>query len=427
MPNQPIKRLAMISVHSDPLAKIGSLEAGGQNIYVGALSKELGRLGIAVDIFTRRDHKRKKKVLNLSKNVRVIRLAAGPKRFVPKEKLSEHLPEFISGFLHFKKENKLKYNLIHGHYWEGGWTGIQLKRILKIPMVETFHSLGYIRYYTLKKFKKQKLDPEEFNERIKIEKEIIEAADRIIATSPYEKDDIIQYYNLDPNKIKIVPCGVDLKKFKPADRKEARKKIKYLENQKIILYVGRIEWRKGLGTLISALGKVTKLRSELKEKIKLIIIGNIKSQKDRKADKQEVKRLKDLARSLGVRELIDFIGLVPQEKLRYYYSAADTCVIPSYYEPFGMVALEAMTAKTPVIASKIGGLQYTVQDRKTGLLFPPRNPKALTEKIIKIFDQPKLASKLVKNARAQIKEKFSWQVIAKKMLELYKELKEKNI
>jgi len=417
-----IKRIVMISVHSDPLAKIGSLEAGGQNIYVGALSKELGHRGIGVDIFTRLDSKRKKKIINYSKNVRVIRLHAGPRRFIPKELLAEHLPEFISKFLYFKKENKLNYDLVHGHYWEGGWVAIQIKRILKIPMVQTFHSLGYIRYHTLKKFGEEKPNSKEFNKRIKIEKEIMEVVNKIIATSPYEKEDIIKYYKINPEKIKIIPCGVDLKKIKPVNFIEARKKINYPKEKKLILYVGRIEWRKGISTLIRALAEIIKLKPELKENLRLIVIGNIKSQKDQKADKGEVRRLKDLSRSLNIRELIDFLGLIPQELLRFYYSAADVCVIPSYYEPFGLVALEAMSAKTPVIASSIGGLKYTIEEGKTGLLFPPRHPKILAKKIIKIFNQPDLKEKLIKNAYTQVKEKFSWSIIVQHIIELYKSI-----
>lgn len=412
----------MISVHGDPLAKLGYLESGGQNVYVYELSKELGRLGWEVDVYSRLDNKQRKKVITYGKNVRVIRLEAGPKKFVRKYDLFNYLPEFISSFIKYTKKNKLNYGVVHGHYWEGGWVAMQIKRLFNIPLVQTFHSLGYIRYNTLKKFRDQIITDFEKKYRFKIEQEIMNSADVIIATSNYEKQDFVDFYKINGNNVKVIPCGVNLKKFKHTDISEARNKIKFLLEDKIILFVGRLEWRKGIATLFQGIAEFLKVNPLLRDKLKVLIVGGSIGKRGSKLEKEELKRLKDIAKKLNIREKIGFTGNLPQEKLRYYYSAANVCVTPSYYEPFGLIPLEAMSCKIPVIVSDTGGLRYTVKNRKTGLLFPPRQPKILAEKLNLIFTDKNLVEKIVKQARANVKEHFDWRIIARQISDLYKTL-----
>ena len=264
----------MVSVHSDPLAKMGSHESGGQNVYVNELSRALSRLGWEIDIFTRADKMLKKSVVSINKRVRVIRLSAGPRRFVPKSKLHPHLPEFIGNLLSWQKNNNASYKLVHGHYWDGGWVASRLKNILQIPMIQTFHSLGYVRFHSLKRYEPQIPESEEFKTRITTEKEIIDMTDRIISESPYEKDDLIKFYsNVNPTKIKVIPAGVDIKKFKSLDKKICRQMLKIDEDAVIILYVGRLEWRKGIGTLISAFSKLVKMNPISEDDVRLFIVG----------------------------------------------------------------------------------------------------------------------------------------------------------
>lgn len=410
----------MISVHGDPLAKLGYLESGGQNVYVYELSRELGRLGWQVDVYSRLDSKQRRKVISYGKNVRVIRIEAGPKKFVRKYDLFNHLPEFISSFIKYKEKNKLDYSLVHGHYWEGGWVAMQIKRLFNIPMVQTFHSLGCIRYNTLKKFKDQAITDFEKNYRFKIEREIMSSADIIIATSDYEREDFINLYKIDSANVKVIPCGVNVKKFHHVSTAEARNKIKVSADDKVILFVGRLEWRKGISTLIQGMGELLKTSETPKDKLKLLIVGGSIGKRGSTIEKEELKRLKEIAKKLDILDNITFTGNLPQEKLRYYYSAADVCVVPSYYEPFGLIPLEAMSCKVPVIASDTGGLRFTIKEGKTGLLFTPRQPKILAEKLKAIFEDKELSDKLVKQARTNIKENFEWGIVAKNMSELYK-------
>ncbi|MCK4781729.1 glycosyltransferase [Candidatus Parcubacteria bacterium] len=420
--NNHKKRIAMFSVHSDPSAKLGGHETGGQNVYVSELSKALGRIGWSVDIFTRLTRKRTKLVKAYGKNVNIIYIKAGPRYLIPKDKALEKLPEFVGNFLAYKEENKINYKIIHGNYYLGGWTAAQIKRILRVPMVETFHSLGHIRHRTLEKFEKENINIENFKERLIAEKEIMEAADTIIATNPPEKKDLMHYYDFDlENKIKIIPCGVNLKRFQKVNLENARDYINHFSKKdKIITYIGRIDWRKGIETLIRAFPLVSKRLPELS--LNIIIVGGKIGKKGDPADKKEIARLKDIVKELKIEKKILFLGRRDQKKLRYYYSASDIFVIPSYYEPFGMTALEAMRCGVPIIASNVGGLSYIIQNRKTGIFFPPKNHRILARKIIELLKNKKLRNKLTKNAEVIVKENYGWNKIASDVSKLYQEL-----
>jgi len=420
--NNNKKRIAMISIHSDPSAKLGGHEAGGQNVYVSELSKALGRIGWSVDIFTRLTRKRTKMVKSYGKNVNIIYLKAGPHRFISKDKILEKLPEFIGNFLAYKEGNKINYNIIHGHYYLGGWVSAQIKRMFRIPMVETFHSLGHIRHRTLEKFEKEDINIEDFEERLRAEKEIMDTTNKIIATNPPEKRDLMHYYNFDlEDKIKIIPCGVNLKRFRKINFENARSFINHFSKKdKIILYVGRIDWRKGIETLIRAFPLILKKLPKLS--LNIMIIGGKIGKNGNPADKAEITRLKDIAKELKIEKRVLFLGRKDQKKLRYYYSAGDIFVTPPYYEPFGMTSLEAMRCGVPVVASNIGGLSYTIENRKTGLFFPVGNHKILAKKIIQLFKSKRLRNKLAKNAEKLVKEDYGWNKIALDMSKLYQEL-----
>lgn len=417
------KSIAMISVHSDPSAKLGGHETGGQNVYVAELSKSLGRMGWSVDIFTRLTRKRKRMVRSYGKNVNIIYIKAGPRYFVPKGKILEKLPEFVGNFLTFKEENKLHYSIVHGNYYLGGWIAAQIKRILRIPMVETFHSLGHIRHRALEKFEKEDINIEEFEERLRAEKEIMETTDRIIATNPPEKKDLMHYYDFDlEDKIKIIPCGVSLKRFRKINFENARNYINFSAKDKIILYVGRIDWRKGIETIIQAFPLISKRLPILRKNLKIMVVGGKIGKKGDKADKQEINRLKNIAKDLGIEEKVLFLGRRDQEKLRYYYSSANVFVTPPYYEPFGMTTLEAMRCGVPIICSNVGGLSYLIQNRKTGLFFPPGDKQILANKIEDLFTKKKLRNKLIKNTEEMVKENYSWKKVSSEIAKLYQEL-----
>ncbi len=417
------KRVAMISVHSDPLAKLGSREAGGQNVYVSELSKHLGRMGWAVDIFTRLTRSRTKKTRKIAKNVTVIYLKGGPRLHIPKENVLEKLPEFLGNFLKYKEENKINYNLIHGHYYDGGWVAMHAKKILRVPMVQTFHSLGHVRLRALQRFEKKEVDVAPFEERLKTEQEIMTSADKIVATNLPEKKDILHYYNFNfEKKIEIIPCGVNFKRFRKINKEKAKEHRNFSKDEKIILYIGRIDGRKGLETIIRALPEVMKEFSKKDENVRFVVVGGKIGKRGDKEDIKEVNRLKEIAKEVGVGENVIFKGKRDQEKLRYYYSAADVFVTAPYYEPFGMTTLETMRCGTPIVASNVGGLPYLIKNRKTGLLFPPGNHKSLSKKIISILKEEKLYEKVASNGEKMVKEEYGWKTIATEIAKLYNEL-----
>lgn len=409
-------RVLLISDHADPLVEIGSKEAGGQNIYVFYLAKFLCKLGLSVDVYTRWDRKNKKEIINLNNNLRVIRVKAGPKKYIPKDNFLKLVDEFAENVLKRISKEKIQYDLIHTNYWYSGIIGLKIAQVIKKPLVHVYHSIGKIRFETLKKFKPQGSDNEFFKRRMLAEKEIAWKADKVIATSPVEKRIIKNLFGIDEEKIINITIGIDTKIFKSIKKKKARRLLKFDNEKKVILYVGRIEWRKGIGTLLYALKEVVKKYPDSK----LYIIGGGKSKSTKKLEEAECKRLKNIADELGIRDKVSFLGAKRQKYLYKYYSASDVCVVPSYYEPFGIVPLEAMACGTPVVASKTGGLQFSVLDGKTGHLAKTRSYQDLAEKIIMALSKGKAFYK--SNCLKRINEKFRWEKIAEQYQKYFNQL-----
>jgi len=409
-------RVLLISDHADPLVEIGSKEAGGQNIYVFYLAKFLCKLGLSVDVYTRWDRKNKKEIINFNNNLRVIRVKAGPKKYIPKDNFLKLVDEFAENVLKRISKEKIQYDLIHTNYWYSGIIGLKIAQVIKKPLVHVYHSIGKIRFETLKKFKPQGSDNEFFKRRMLAEKEIAWKADKVIATSPVEKRIIKNLFGIDEEKIINITIGVDTKIFKSIEKKKARRLLKFDSEKKVILYVGRIEWRKGIGTLLYALKEVVKKYPDSK----LYIIGGGKSKSTKKLEEAECKRLKNIADELGIRDKVSFLGAKRQKYLYKYYSASDVCVVPSYYEPFGIVPLEAMACGTPVVASKTGGLQFSVLDGKTGHLAKTRSYQDLAEKIIMTLSKGKAFYK--SNCLKRINEKFRWEKIAEQYQKYFNQL-----
>ena len=407
----------MFTIHSDPLAHLGSQEAGGQNIYIRNVAEKLGKLGWEIDIFTRWDDPKKKQIVQLTKKVRVIRLKGGKTSYIPRSQLISVLPEVYNSFrifINFKNP----YNLFHGHYWDGGLLATKAHSQFKKPLVENFHSLGIIKSQTKKKYLKNKNDYEYFVERLNIEAKIIKNSSIIISLAESEKQELNRFYGCPLEKVAVVPGGVDLEKWQPLDKAKSRETLKIAKDDFVLLYVGRLEWRKGIGTLISAANLLKKIVSNLKI---IIVGGKIFGRQKNLEDFKEYKRLDEKAEKEKVKDMVKFAGRIPNTRLPVFYSAADALVIPSYYEPFGLVALEGMASKIPVIASRVGGLANTIKDNETGLLFEPRNLVSLKEKVLMLYQNKEFANKLVQNANEDIK-KYSWETIAKKISDIYNSL-----
>lgn len=408
------KRIALISVHGDPAIEIGKEEAGGQNVYVRKVGEALGRLGWQVDMFTRQVSADQEQIVQHSENCRTIRFQAGALEFVPRDNLFDYLPEFIEKFLAFQKENNITYQLIHTNYWLSSWVGMQLKKIQGSKQVHTYHSLGAVKYNTIENI------PPIATKRLAVEKEVLETAETIVATSPQEKQHMRSLVSKTGN-IDIIPCGTDVQQFGSVDRETARAKLNIDPEAKVVLYVGRFDPRKGIETVVRAVGA-----SQLRESQKLhLIIGGGSTPGN--SDGIERDRIEGIINELGMSDITNLPGRLCQTVLPTYYAAADVCVVPSHYEPFGLVAIEAMASGTPVVASDVGGLQFTVVPEVTGLLAPPQDVPAFTKAIDRILMDQQWRNELGQAARERVINKFSWDGVAAQLSELYTQLLEQPV
>ncbi|MDJ0796460.1 MAG: glycosyltransferase family 1 protein [Calothrix sp. MO_167.B12] len=403
------RHIALISVHGDPAIEIGKEEAGGQNVYVRHVGESLAQLGWQVDMFTRRVNLEQDKIVNHHPNCRTIRLEAGSTEFVPRDHIFGHLPEFVDNFLEFQQENGITYPLVHTNYWLSGWVGRQLQEMQGSKQIHTYHSLGVVKYNTTQK------RPAIANTRLAIEKQVLERAETVVATSPQEKEHMRSLVSGKGN-IDVIPCGTNIQLFGGVDKQSARAQLGIDPQTKVVLYVGRFDPRKGIETLVRAVGKSGLRQSQ---NIQLIIGGG---SRPGHSDGNERDRIEQIVTELGMGEMTQFAGRLSQKVLPIYYTAADVCVVPSHYEPFGLVAIEAMASGTPVVASDVGGLQFTVVNEETGLLAPPQDADAFAVAIDRILNNPQWRDRLGVAARKRVESKFSWDGVAAQLSELYMQI-----
>lgn len=415
--NERKKSIAMFSIHSDPLVHLGSQQAGGQNLYVRLLAEKLSKIGWEVDVFTRLDNQRKKQIVQINKNLRVIRLKDEEIGYISKEKLITILPKLYNNFLSFINFQN-SYSLFHGHYWDGGWMALKAHLHFHKPLVTNFHSLGLIKMQTKERYLMNKNDSSYSAKRLNIENEIAKNSSVIISLAETEKKELQQFYGCPKEKCEVIPGGVDLKRWNRVERGKAREVLNLDQKSFILLYVGRLEWRKGIGTLLSA-GHL--LKNEIPNLKILIVGGKIFGREKNLDDYKEYKRLLKKAKQEEVENITKFVGSVSNQRLHFFCSASDIMVIPSYYEPFGLVTLEGMASKIPVVASNVGGLTNIIEDAKDGFLFEPRNPLSLREKILLIYNSQELRQKLIQNAYEKVKN-YSWKSMVKKIDAIYKNL-----
>jgi D-inositol-3-phosphate glycosyltransferase len=402
--SHPRPKYAIISVDSDPEAEIGKDSAGGQNIYVRQLGMALAQRGCQVDMFTRRENPNQKTIVEHTPLCRTIRLTAGSAKCIPPEELFNYLPEFVQAWLEFQSQSGCQYSLLHTNSWLSGWVGMQLKSNLGLPQVHTYHSIGAVKY-------QNEHYPEVTPGRLAVERQILEGVDCVIATSPQEEADLRQYVSLE-GKIQVIPCGIDTQHFGSTFRTAARVKLGIPVEAKVIVYVGRFEPSKGIETLVRACSQLPKV-------FRLYLIGGSREEKN---DSQEQQRIRGLVKELGLEKVAFFTGRIPRQQLPTYYAAANVCVVPSYYEPFSLAAIEAMAAGTPVIASNVGGLRYTVMHDKTGLLVPPRNPNILAEAIGQVLTNPLRWQFAGYDAKKWVQNHFSRTSMVSEIHELYESL-----
>ena len=396
-------RIAAISLHSCPLADLGERQAGGMNVYVREISRELGRRGMEVDIFTRLTDPGIPRIVEYADNARVIHLPAGPPEHIDKNEIADHLPEFICGVLRFAAEDDVDYKFIYSHYWLSGWAGVHLARRWRVPHLTMFHTLARV---------KNQARPSigESEKRARVEERVMSRADAIVVSSEHEGLLMSELYGATRNKIRVIAGGVNPGLFQPLGRAAARRAVG-LNGGKIALFVGRFDPIKGLDLLLRAMQRTIVPRDT-----QLVVVGG-------PSVAGESEKARRLVRELGLADRVKFAGLVKQESLHYYYSAADVTVIPSYYESFGLVALESMACGTPVLAACTGGLTSIVSDGENGLLFQLRQPDALAGKLEQILADPLLWQRLAVGASAT-PSRFSWGTTAERVLALTRELGE---
>ena len=408
-------RIAVISVHTCPLAcpegMLGGRETGGMNVYVRELSRELGRRGMSVDVFTRFQDTDTPQVESLGPGARVIHLPAGPLAPYDKNKLVNHVGQFAEGIDEFARREGVHYDLVHGHYWVSGLVAHTLQERWGVPMVQMFHTLGHLKNSVAKSAGDKEVDA-----RIEIETKVMEWADRIVAATPLDKSQMVWCYGADDDKITVIPAGVDTSLFYPRDRAQVRKQLGLPDlDTPILLFVGRIERLKGIDTLLESVAVVSRTCSG--RNLKVLIVGG---GGQTEAENAELRRVVQLHRDLNLEEQVEFVGSKPQEMLPLYYATADVTVMPSHYESFGLVAVEAMASGTPVIASNVGGLSFTVKDGETGYLVPEENHFALAERVHTLLKNPELRLRMGEEAALHAQQ-YAWGNIADQILKVYDE------
>lgn len=413
----PIQRIAVLSVHTCPLAMLGGKKTGGMNVYVRDYARELGRRGIQVDVFTRSQDDCVPMVMHeLGDNARVIHIPAGPEYPIPIKDVANHLNEFTCNVVRFALEEGVAYDVIHSHYWLSGLVAEPLRETwgAHIPIVQMFHTLGHMKNQIASSSAERAP-----RERIDGEWHIIHhVADKIIAATPSEQDQLVGLYAADPAKIEIIPPGVDFGRFHPIPKSEARKRVNLDQCKQNILLAGRIEPLKGIDTLLQAVALVDKCCPDTLKNVCVTIVGG-----DPWADDldDEMARLQQLRADLGITDFVTFVGSKDQMILPNYYAAAEMVIMPSHYESFGLVALEAMAMGTPVIASEVGGLAHLVRDGETGFHVPSRNPEALAERIFELLKDEELRAELSRNARCYSRQ-YAWPLVVDQLVTLFDRL-----
>ena len=396
--NQSQPRVALISFHTCPVMAPGAGKVGGMNVYVRELANRLGALGVDVDVFTRNHAGEDEDASTEGDNVRVVHLEGGPTDADLRDLLL-HVEPFTRNILDFKQRNDVRYDVVHSHYWLSALAGRALAENTGARHVATFHTLAEVK-------RRARAGENEPDYRARAEGDIMRSADWITASTPHEVDAMAELYGVPRERLKVVHCGVDTSLFRPLDAAQSRQTLG-LNGEKVALYVGRIEPLKGVEFLLRIAACV-----DGDVPFKLMIVGGDP------ATEPESRRLAQMATGLGLDDVVEFAGRVPRHTLAAYFSAADVCVVPSYYESFGLVALEAMACGSPVVATRVGGLPWVVKHGQNGYLLPWRCPERFADTLSMIFFNEGLRHSL---SRAALKtaDSMSWDNAAGKFLELY--------
>jgi len=399
-------RIAMLSAHSCPVGKLGTKDTGGMSVYIRELACELGKLGHSVDIYTRVHDPKDREIYELGRNARLIHLRAGEDEEIHKLEVYSHLPDFAGNLESFRNHSNLRYDLIFSHYWLSALAGADLQQWWDVPHITMFHTLGAVKN-AVKEEAYSALGEDEPALRIEAERDLVQRCHRIIASTETGREELVRYYGASSEKISVVPCGVNLEQFKPLDKAQARRHLGFAcpegsrrNHDKIALFVGRMDPLKGIDKLMKALPHLGDIRG-----LRLVVIGGDEH------NGHEIEQLRQLARDLKVEDSVSFLGLVKHEQLPYYYSAADICVVPSYHESFGLVALESLACGTPVVATDVGNHRYVIHEGETGYVIADNNPRRIAEKMALLLSRPSADQDGGQAIRATVSG-FGWPNIA---------------
>jgi glycosyltransferase involved in cell wall biosynthesis len=390
-------KINMVSEHASPLAVLGGVDAGGQNVHVADLARALGRLGAEVVVHTRRDDPALPCRVPFAEQVWVDHIDAGPARPVAKDSLLPHMPAFARQL--GRRWHEARPDAVHSHFWMSGLASVAAAAPLGIPVAHTYHALGVV------KRRHQGAADTSPDERCDVERRLARQVDRVVATSEDERRELVAMGG-DPDRITVVPCGVDLGLFRPTgdvDRREA--------GRRRVVVVSRLVERKGIGNVIAAL---VALRD-----VELVVAGG--PPEPLLANDPEAQRFLRLARQLGVADRVDLRGAVPREDVPPLLRSADVVACCPWYEPFGLVAVEAMACGVPVVASAVGGLAETVLDGRTGLHVPPREPARIAAALRSLLDDEG-RRRVMGVAGARRAQRFGWDRIAAETLDVAEQL-----
>lgn len=408
----PLRRAAQISVHTSPLATLGGKDAGGMNVYIRELSCHLAAQGLPVDIFTRRTDPETPEVREIAPGVNVIAITAGPAAPLGKNELFPHLPDFAEQMALYSLRAGVRYDVVHAHYWLSGWAAELARRYWDTPFVQMFHTTAHMKNAVSAQADR------ETDLRLRTEKRLLSLANGIIAANPDERADLIWRMGVATEKVCTIPPGVDLALFQPGDRVASRAAIGVGAEERVVLFVGRIDPIKGIDTLIEA-AQLMLARDHGALPPTFVIVGG-----DLDADGAPTGPLAlvaDAIRERGIAASFRLVGSQPQDELPVFYSAADVVAVPSRYESFGLVAVEALACGVPVVASRAGGLRFTIDEGVAGLLVKPQSAEALANGLETILYDDALHAAMSAAARPSV-ERYDWTNIARQVMHVYRRL-----
>jgi len=411
-------RVAMLSVHACPMAKLGGRDSGGMNVYVRELARDLARRGIEIDVFTRQREHDHPVIQEIAPGARVIHIESGPVKYLPKMEVYDRLDEFTDRLAAYVEAHGLRYDVMHAHYWLSAEVARVLAPRWGIPRIQMFHTLGLV--------KREVMDEDvdgESDVRVQIERQAVRESAAVVAASDIEAAELRRFYAASDARLRVIPCGVDPEVFHPVRTADARRALGRDQCERLVLFVGRIEQIKGIDVLLRALGALFRAYPDLRNDVCLLVVGGALDPTDDSPETEKIIELRRLVHEHRLEDTVDFVGSQDQARLALFYAAADICAVPSLTESFGLVALESMACGTPVVGTRVGGLQTVIENDVSGLLVPAGDDAALAEAMARMLLDQSLRLRLAAGARERVKE-FSWARVGAEIAALYDEVTE---